>query len=220
MTIKSNKKIKESKNKTKKIRNKSISNSISNSISIQCNNSANTFNTFEDKVEELFKKNKIDIASTSYNLEKQIVSDLKKAVNTKGIKPNQDFYSYINDRWITDFNLTEEQKYIVQVDDFRIVQDKVYVELIQIVKDFISTPPSTKEQKLHKCIKNTFIAAEKYNTNEQVKCLSKTILDYIDELRKNKEIMAITSSIGFFELGIECLRELREIKIDEVKDEK
>ncbi len=40
------------------------------------------------------------------------------------------------------------------------------------------------------------------------------------ELRKDKEIMAITSSIGFFELGIECLRELREKKINELNNEK
>ena len=70
--------------------------------------------------------------STSYNLEKQIISDLKKAVNPSNIKPNQDYYSYINDRWINDLELPEEQKYIIQVDDFRLVQHKVYEELIQI----------------------------------------------------------------------------------------
>ena len=62
-----------------------------------------------------------------------LVSDLKKAVNTKNIQPNDNFYSYINDRWISEYELTESQKYIVQVDDFRIVQDKVYRELAQIL---------------------------------------------------------------------------------------
>ena len=65
------------------------------------------------------------------------------------------------------------------------------------------------------------------NSEKQI-LLLKEFHDYIScfqdslpvELRKNNEIMAITSSIGFFELGIRCLRELREIKINEVKDEK
>ena len=182
MTNKSNKKIKESKNKTKKIRNKSLP----KQQTILCNE-PETFHTFEDKVEELFKKNKIDIESISFNLEKQIISQLKKAVNPSGIKPNQDFYSYINERWISEYELTEKQKYIVEVDDFRIVQDKVYQELIQIIEDFINNPPSAKDMKLYKCIKNAFRAANKYNTDEQLQCLSKTILDYIDELRQNKE---------------------------------
>ena len=88
---------------------------------ILCKTSANTYNTFEDKVEEVFKKNKIDIVSTSYNLEKQIVKNLKKAVNTKNIKPNDDFYSYINDRWIADYEVKKEEKYIVQIDGLRCI---------------------------------------------------------------------------------------------------
>ena len=29
------------------------------------------------------------------------------------MQPNQDFYSYINDRWIADYELEEEQKYLI-----------------------------------------------------------------------------------------------------------
>ena len=113
------------RNKTKKKREK-IMNSLTKSSAnlteeqrnIICKNSVNTYNTFEDKIDEIFKKNNIDIVSTSYNLEKQILNNLKKAVNPKNVQPNQDFYSYINDRWISEYELTESQKYIVQVDDF------------------------------------------------------------------------------------------------------
>ena len=70
---------------------------------IICKTAANNYNTFEDKIEEVFKQNKMDIVSTSFNLEKQIVSNLKKAINPKNVQPNQDFYSYINDRWIGDY---------------------------------------------------------------------------------------------------------------------
>jgi predicted metalloendopeptidase len=153
---------------------------------IICKTSSNTFNTFEDKIDELFKKNKMDVVSTSFNLEKQIVSELKEAVNPKGVQPNDDFYSYINDRWITDYELTEQQQYIVQVDDFRIIQDKVYRELIEIIEDFISNPKKTDKKKFNS-IKNAYDSFKSYNTIEQVRCASKSFVVYIDEIMKNKE---------------------------------
>jgi hypothetical protein len=120
---------KTSKNITrKKAKNqliKSTSNLTPEQRAIVCKTSANTYETFEDKVEELFKKNKINILSSSYNLEKQIIDDLKKAVSPSNVKPNQDYYSYINDRWLSEIQVSEEQKYIVQLDDFRITQHKV-----------------------------------------------------------------------------------------------
>ena len=172
------KKNKNSKNITKK-------NKKDRQQSIICKRSANTYNTFEDKIEEIFKKKKINIVSSSFNIEKEIVSDLKKAVNPRGIKPNNDFYSYINDRWISEYELTKQQKYIIQVDDFRITQDKVYKELIQIIEDYI-TNPSTKNTKKAKCIRNAYESLQTYNTTQQTRCLAKTVLEYIDKLLQTK----------------------------------
>jgi endothelin-converting enzyme/putative endopeptidase len=188
-------KINNLKNKTKKKREKNIGmlqNLTQQQRDVICKISSNTYNTFEDKVEEIFKKNKIDVASTSFNLEKQVVSELKEAVNKKGIKPNQDFYSYINDRWITEYELTENQKYIIQVDDFRIVQDKVYRELIEIIENYISNSSTKKE----KCIKNAYESFKGYNSNEQLEKLAKKTLDQLDNLRKEKT--NIWETIGAF----------------------
>lgn len=157
-----------------------------NKISELCNKSANTYTTFEDKVEEVFKKNKIDIVHTSFDLEKEIIKNLKLAVNPAGVKPNNDFYSYINDRWIKDYELTKEQKYIIQVDDFRITQDKVYRELINIIEDYISNT-STKNSKKTKCIKDAYTSFKKLNTNEKITCLANEIVQYMDTLRHNEE---------------------------------
>ena len=172
-------------NKTKKKRDE-MKNILTPQQEIVCNQSSNTYKTFEDKVEELFKQKKLDIVSISFNLEKQIVSELKEAINPKGIRPNQDYYSYINDRWITDYELTEQQQYIVQVDDFRISQDKVYRELIQIIEEYISNP-STKNSKKAECIKKAYTSFKiGYNTQEQTRCLAKTALELLDLLRDNK----------------------------------
>lgn len=184
MISESKKNIKIIKNKTKKKRQKTI-NSIQalspEERSIVCKTSHNTYNTFEDKIEKIFKQKKLDIVSTSYNLEKEIVSELKKAVNVKNVQPNDDFYSYINDRWITEYEITKNKKYIVQVDDFRITQDNVYRELIEIIETYISGP-LTKKSKL---IKNAYKSFCTYNTSEQTLISSKLILENIDELLKD-----------------------------------
>jgi putative endopeptidase len=184
MTSESKINIKNIKNKTRKKRQKTI-NSIQvltpEERSIVCKSSHNTYNTFEDKIETIFKQKKLDIISTSYNLEKEIVSELKKAVNVKNVQPNDDFYSYINDRWISDYAITENQKYIIQIDDFRITQDKVYRELIEIIEKYISGP-STKKSKL---IKNAYKSFCSYNTSAQTLISCNLILENIDELIKD-----------------------------------
>jgi predicted metalloendopeptidase len=175
------------KNKTKKNRVESIVPTLTISQpDIICKQFTNTYNTFEDKVEEVFKKNNIDFNSTNYALEKKIIDDLKKAVSPSKITPQDNFYSYINDRWIKYYKLQENQKYIVQVDDFRIIQDKVYRELIVIIENYISNP-KTKNTKKALCIKNAYKSFININTDKQQKCLAKSVLELIDELRKNKE---------------------------------
>ena len=192
-SVKKNHELK-SKSKTRKKRkereekdyiNKSDKNLKQQQITELCKNSDKSYEPFENKLEELFKKKKINIISTSYNLEKEIISDLKKAVNPKNVKPNEDFYSYINDRWIKDYELTKEQKYIVQVDDFRLIQDKVYRELIDIIKEYINSP-STRNSKKANCIRNAFEAFSVYNTVEQTREKARSILDFIDVLFTDK----------------------------------
>jgi predicted metalloendopeptidase len=159
--------------------------------SIVCKSSINAYDTFEDKAEEALKKEKIDIVSESYNLEKKIVSELKKEVNPNNIQPNEDFYSYINDRWISSYDVADYQRYIVQVDNFRIVQDRVYRELIQIIEEYISNP-ATKDTKKALCIKNAFTSFKGYNTPEQTRCLSAAFAEYMDEVIKDPANLWLT----------------------------
>ena len=178
---KTDKNINKLQNKTKKKRDKIVSaiNTLTpEQRNIICKTSANTYNTFEDKIDELFKKNKMDIISTSYNLEKQIVSNLKKAVNPKNVQPNQDFYSYINDRWIADYELEEEQKYIVQVDDFRLTQDKVYKQLLEIIEDYIASHHDKKAE----CIKKAYKSVSTFTSDQKTTDYATALASYIDEL--------------------------------------
>ena len=98
------------------------------------------------------------------------------------IKLNDDFYSYINDDWIKHYKLGDEQKYITQIDDFFIVQDKVFHELLDIVKSYINTNDTNKS----KCISNFYKSIRDLNTNEQSRKHAAEVLKKINSLRADK----------------------------------
>ena len=181
------------KNKTKKKRNKSNIPKINKSLinlsqqqkDIVCKNYFNKYDTFEDKIEDSFKNNKIDFSSTNYNLEKQILKDLRKAVSPSKVNPQNDFYSYINDRWLKEFQIQTEQEYIVQVDNFRLVQDKVFRELLEIVDDYVKDKKNNS--KFAKSLRTFYHSSKHYNTDEQSTYYAKYFLLNIDELRKDKQ---------------------------------
>ena len=115
----------------------------------------------------------------NYNLEKAVIKDLQKAVSPSKIKPNNDYYSYINERWIEEIQLKSEQGYIVQVDNFRLVQDKVYRELIELLENYTNNP-ETKTTKEGKCINNVYKSFLTFNTIEQTRCLANTVVELVD----------------------------------------
>lgn len=167
-------------NKTRKRDNK-IQAQYNKSQEVICKKYPNTYESFEQKINELFKENNMNVSSLSFNLEKEVVKGLKKAVSPSNITPNNDYYSYINERWIKNISLDVKQQYIVQIDDFRLVQDKVYRELISIIENYINDP-KTKNTKLGKCIKNAYESAKLFNTTEQTRCLGKTFETYVDTM--------------------------------------
>lgn len=169
------------KNRTKKNKLFDDINELSEKEKTLCKQYPNSYKSFEEELEKLFKKNKIDITSANYNLEKEVLKDLKKAVSPSKITPNNDFYSYVNERWLNDIDLEAHQGYIIQIDDFRLVQDKVYRELIKILDEY-TTDPNTKKTKQGVCIRNAYESFKKFNTIEQTRCLCKTFVEYVDAL--------------------------------------
>jgi putative endopeptidase len=176
------------KNKTVKNRDnkptitKSLINLSKEQRDIVCKNYFNKYDTFEDKIEEAFKKNNIDFLSTNYNLEKEMLREFKEASIPSKINPQNDFYSYINEKWLKDYKLEAGKKYIVQIDNFRITQDKVYRELLEIVKEYIKHNHSP----LAKNIKNYYESTIKQNTLKQSRYYANFFVNNVDELRKDK----------------------------------
>ena len=177
MNLKKKKRHKKQKTKQKTEKNK-------------CKMNFNSYNTFEDKFEKVYG----DIfSSKDFNLEKTIIKELKQAVSPSNINPRNDYYSYINERWLNKEQLEKGQEYIVQVDSFRLVQDKVYRELIQIINEYIKN----SNTKLSKEIKNFYKSQLKLNTDIQTKNYANKRLESIDEIRKNGnlwELLGLSNS--------------------------
>ena len=81
---------------------------------------------------------------------KEFVKELLSKFAPNSIKPENDFYDYINYQWLQNVSVEKQQDYIVQIDDFRLTQDKVYHQLNDIILEYIKT----HNDKLSKNLKN------------------------------------------------------------------
>lgn len=188
-----------SKNITKTLKNKSKNNNDINS-SVVCKKFFNNYDTFEDKIENTFKKNKIDFISTNYNLEKNIISTLKEAVKLGKFKPQNDFYSYINERWLKSYNEEFSQQYFVQFDDFRLVQDKVYRELLVIIDNYADKHKNSKDPFDISFINFYKSTTKQYNKTQFFIMHANSVLLTIDNFIKENNLWKFLSYINHNEI--------------------
>ena len=96
---------------------------------------------------------------SNYKNKKEFVKELLSKFAPHSIKPHNDFYDYINYQWLKNVSLEKQQEYIVQIDDFRLAQDKVYRELNHIILDYVKT----HNDKLAKNLKNYYYSVVEMN---------------------------------------------------------
>jgi hypothetical protein len=105
------------------------------------------------KVDKLLdqSRNKIFDSQQSGELWKKPLSTvLAIPYASTGITPNQDFYTYINYRWIQDTDIISKKsrKYYTQIDAFRVTQEKVYNDVINLVKKYVKENRGSKRATL------------------------------------------------------------------------
>jgi putative endopeptidase len=129
---KSNEKYEEKTNRVSKI-------TIDDKIGcITVNNSfeENFNNYFKNKKAHQLKKN-----AKKYNtIGKELVDIFKKPIAPKNINLKDDFYTFVNYDWLKEKEKKHNQmkKYYTRLDSFRMLQEKVYYQLIDIVKAYTS----------------------------------------------------------------------------------
>jgi putative endopeptidase len=130
---------------------------------------------FEEEFSKRLEKSK---QKSNTKRKKEFVKQLLSKFAPNSIKPEKDFYNYINYQWLKNVNLEQQQKYIVQVDSFRLTQDKVYTQLDEIVLKYIRT----HHNKLAKNLKNYRKSVIEMNPKSYSRKLAFQSIKIIDSL--------------------------------------
>ena len=136
------------------------------------------YDNFEHKLIELEKhENK-----TNEQIKKQFIKTLLTPYSKTSYLPNQNFYNYVNNSWLKETNLTKTQEYLTQIDNYKLVQDNVYGELHNIIKDYIKNNNNNFSKQLH----NFYTSCLNFNKISSSKKIINEIIETIDNLRKDK----------------------------------
>ena len=157
-----------------------------------------TFDKMAAKLNKIKKYKKLKVPELEYT---QFLMDaFKKHNNNKKeselIKNN--FYGYVNDSWLksTEIKIEESPKYYVQFDTFRVVQDKVYYELISYVKAFIKQNPQSKKAK---ALKSIYVSLST-NTVTSTRKHAQNITNIIDGFIQQDNMYALLAYINSNEI--------------------
>ena len=121
------------------------------------------------------------IKPETITVEKEINQIFKTPFVPSKITPKNDYYSYINYKWLRSVKVQKGAEYIIQLDDFRLVQQKVYLELLNIVKDYTKNNHSKKSRE----ISNFYKSFIKGSTLSEIKEYGRKTLQMIDTMREN-----------------------------------
>ena len=130
-------------------------------------------------VEQYIQKHGSRLSAMTVKQEKkQFLRELLSKFAPNSIKPEDNFYDYINYQWLKNITLEEQQKYIVQVDDFRLMQDKVYHQLDDIILTYVKE----NDNKLATNLKHFYQSVIDMNPIEDSKRLAKEAVETVDAL--------------------------------------
>lgn len=149
------------------------------------NDKGASFNTFEGSLFDTRKHSNSENIEKVWKRYRDYVKELKGVLKSSHMikidETRQDFYTYINVDWLkrTEAELKEKQKYYVQIDDFRITQEKVYYELIDYVKKYIKENPTSLKAKTISNVYESFRGADKKKGLKHVQELKASIEDIL-----------------------------------------
>jgi putative endopeptidase len=131
---------------------------------------------FEEEFSKKLPKN--HLKQSSVKKTKIFVKQLLSKFAPDSLKPKNNFYDYINYQWIKNVSLENQQKYITQIDNFRLTQHQVYEELNEIILDYIKN----NNNKLSRNLNNFYNSVIKTNPKDYTKRLAKEAVKTIDDL--------------------------------------
>ena len=148
------------------------------------NKTCKYYKPFEKQLGEDFKKSKLNEELIIPELKKKLLKDLKKAVNIHDVQPTDNFYDYINQRWLDNSFDNDNYKYLIQYDNFRVVQEKVYGELVEITENFLKNEEDNS--KFKQTMRNFLKSLASSNVESTHSALIHGFVTRIQNLQKNK----------------------------------
>jgi predicted metalloendopeptidase len=120
-----------------------------------------------------------------------------KAFNTRyspyNVSPKNDFYTYVNYAWL--YFKTKKQKYFktyyTQEDSFRVVQEKVYYQVIDLVKKYIHN----NKNNISKQLDNVYSSLYNLNENSAKNHINKFVIDIKSYIEKGN-LIALLANIA------------------------
>ena len=148
---------------------------------------------FRKKNKEKFEE--LPIYKRNY---KKYTTELKKEIDrirtSYTITPRMDYYTYVNYGWLkgTSKKIKKDPKYYVEVDDFRIVQDEVYVGVLNSLMKYIKENPNNKRAQqanaIYKCMMN--------NTKKRALIAAHKIKDDIEKIIDKEDLTEMLSYLN------------------------
>ena len=138
------------------------------------------YNNFEKELNSNLTNSQL--IKTNEQFKQKFVKTLLTPYSNTKYLPENDFYTYINNIWLEKTNLSKDQQYLTQIDNFRIVQDSVYKQIHKIILDYIKNNNNKLSKELH----NYYLSCINFNPISSSKKIAKDITEYIDNLRQDK----------------------------------
>ncbi|MFY7731601.1 MAG: M13 family metallopeptidase [Flavobacterium sp.] len=112
------------------------------------------------------------------------------------ITPHDNFYDYINYVWLKNIRLEHQQKYIVQVDDFRLTQHRVYEQLNDIIVDYYKH----HQNKLATNLQHYYHSVIYMNPKPYSRTLAREAVELVDEFIRQDNPWALLAHINSDEM--------------------
>ena len=148
-------------------------------LKLYCKKPLHKFTSFED---DYVKSSAYQVAKRHTNVEKYLKGMFTKPYSPITTRIQDDFYDHVNYTWLKHNKVSVDQRYIVQVDNFRVTQFKVYNELIDIIKEYLKNT-HTKEANQ---IRDMYKSACKFLSLKQCLTYATQYIDMMNNMMQNK----------------------------------
>jgi predicted metalloendopeptidase len=128
---------------------------------------------------------------------RKFVKLLNSKFAPRKIQPTNDYYDFINYTWLKEVSLQDQQKYITQIDDFRLTQHQVYEKLNEIIRNYISSnhrPDGASLKVFHKYsashktnLKNYYYSVLKMNAPADTRRRAHALVDLVNTFKKEDD---------------------------------